>query len=79
MDALVALMSWFAWSWLVASTMSGDDLLECLQSGDWLTVLTGTQFGHIWLFRVIVSLVFGIILWLQSDSGGCYGIDRAVK
>ena len=44
--------------------MSGDDLIECLQSGDWLTVLTGTQFGHIWLFRVIVSLVFGIILWL---------------
>jgi putative copper export protein len=48
---LVALMSWFAWSWLVASTMTGDDLIECLQTGDWLTVLTGTQFGHIWLFR----------------------------
>src|SRR5208337_5379691 len=55
---LVALISWFGWSWLVASTMTGDDLIECLQSGDWLTVLTGTQFGHIWLFRVIVSLVF---------------------
>ena len=63
---LVALMSWFAWSWLVASTMTGDDLIECLQSGDWLTVLTGTQFGHIWLFRVIVSLVFGIILWMVA-------------
>jgi len=63
---LVALMSWFGWSWLVASTMSGDDLIECLQTGDWLTVLTGTQFGHIWLFRVIVSLVFGIILWLLA-------------
>src|ERR1700719_4198545 len=60
---LVALMSWFDWSWLVASTMTGDDLIECLQSGDWLTVLIGTQFGHIWLFRVIVSLIFGIILW----------------
>ena len=59
---LVALMSWFGWSWLVASTMTGDDLIETLQSGDWLTVLTGTQFGRIWLFRVIVSMVFGIIL-----------------
>src|ERR1700737_1817044 len=67
---LVALMSWFAWSWLVASTMNGDDLIECLQSGDWLTVLTATQFGHIWLFRVIVSLVFGIILWVMARTSG---------
>jgi putative copper resistance protein D len=63
---LVAISSWFAWSWLVASTMSGDDLIECLQSGDWWIVLTGTQFGHIWLFRLIVSVVFGIILWLAA-------------
>ena len=63
---LVAISSWFAWSWLVASTMSGDDLMECLQSGDWWIVLTGTQFGHIWLFRMIVNLVFGIILWLVA-------------
>jgi len=67
---LVALISWFGWSWLVASTMTGDDLIECLQSGDWLTVLTGTQFGHIWLFRVIVSLVFGIILWVVARTSG---------
>jgi copper resistance protein D len=67
---LVALMSWFAWSWLVASTMSGDGLIECLQTGDWLTVLTGTQFGHIWLFRVIISLVLGISLWLPARTSG---------
>jgi copper resistance protein D len=65
---LVALMSWFGWSWLVASTMTADDLIECLQSGDWLTVLVGTQFGHIWLFRVIVSLVFGIVLWVMAGT-----------
>ena len=63
---LVALFSWFAWSWLVASTMTGDNLIECLQTGDWLTVLTGTQFGHLWLFRMMVNLVFGINLWLAS-------------
>jgi putative copper resistance protein D len=67
---LVALLSWFGWSWLVASTMTGDDLIECLQSGDWLTVLAGAQFGHIWLFRVIVSLVFGIILWVTARTSG---------
>ena len=63
---LVAISSWFAWSWLVASTMSGDDLMECLQSGDWWIVLTATQFGHIWLFRMIVSLVFGMVLWVVA-------------
>ena len=67
---LVAFISWFGWSWLVASTMTGDDLIECLQSGDWLTVLTGTQFGHIWLFRMIVGLVFGIILWVVARRSG---------
>ena len=67
---LVALISWFAWSWLAASTMTGDDLVECFQTGDWLTVLTRTQFGHIWLLRVIVSLVFGIILWLAAWTSG---------
>jgi copper resistance protein D len=67
---LVTLMSWFAWSWLVASTMTGDDLIECLKSGDWLTVLTGTQFGHLWLFRIIVSLIFGIILWMVARTSG---------
>jgi putative copper resistance protein D len=65
---LVALITWFAWSWLVASTMTGDDLIECLQSGDWLTVLTETQFGHIWLFRLILSLAFGIILWVVART-----------
>jgi copper resistance protein D len=66
----VALISWFAWSWLAAATMTGDELIECFQTGDWLTVLTRTQFGHIWLFRVIVSLVFGIILWLAAWTSG---------
>jgi putative copper export protein len=65
---LVALVSWFAWSWLVASTMSGDGLVECLQSGDWLTVLTRTQFGYIWLFRVILGLVFGMFLWMGAQA-----------
>ena len=67
---LMALISWLAWSWLVASTMTGDDLVECLQSGDWLTVLTGTQFGHVWLFRVIISLVFATILWVVARTSG---------
>jgi copper resistance protein D len=64
---LLALLSWFAWSCLVASTMTGDNLIECLQTGDWLIVLTGTQFGHLWWFRMMVNLVFGINLWLMAS------------
>jgi copper resistance protein D len=66
----VALVSWLAWSWLVASTMSGDDLVQCWQTGDWLTVLTDTQFGHLWFFRVIVCVVFGITLWVATRTSG---------
>ena len=75
---LVALMSWFAWSWLVASTMTGDDLIECLQSGDWLTVLTGTQFGHIWLFRLTSAygqlLVSKLILFFAMVGFGAWNL-----
>jgi copper resistance protein D len=60
---LATLLSWFVWSWLVASTMTGEELMECLQNGDWWTVLATTQFGHIWLFRLLINLIIGIILW----------------
>jgi putative copper resistance protein D len=63
---LVVLLSWFVWSWLIASTMTGGDLLECLPSGDWLTVVTGTLFGQIWIFRMIIGLLIGIILLLPA-------------
>jgi copper resistance protein D len=67
---LMAFLSWFAWSWLVAASMTGDDLLKCFQSGDWSNVLTGTQFGRLWMFRATVSLVLGIILWAFSRTSG---------
>jgi putative copper resistance protein D len=70
---LVAFTSWFAWSWVLAATMCGDGLIESLQNGDCLTVLTGTQFGHLCLFRVIVSLVFGIVLWVAARTPGRRG------
>jgi copper resistance protein D len=74
---LVALVSWFAWSWLVASIMSGDDLVACLQNGDWVAILIGTQFGHTWLFRVIVYLLTAIILWVLTRSSGRQNLLRS--
>ena len=50
--------------------MSGDGLVESLQSGDWLSILTGTQFGHLWLFRMLVGLISWIILWVVTGRPG---------
>jgi copper resistance protein D len=63
-------VSWFVWSWLVASIMSGDDLVASLQSGDWVTILIETQFGHICLFRALVYLLIGAILWVSARRSG---------
>jgi putative copper resistance protein D len=73
-----ALISWFVWSWLLASMMSGDSLVESLQSSDWLSMLLVTQFGHIWLFRVIVSLVAGGILWMVARTPGHRSLLQAI-
>jgi putative copper resistance protein D len=50
--------------------MSGDSLVESLQAGDWLSILTGSQFGHLWLFRVFVGLVSGVVLWVVTRRPG---------
>jgi len=73
-----ALTSWFVWGLLVALAMTGDELIECLQTGHWLTVLTGTQFGHLWLFRLTVSLLLGILLWLSASRPGRGGYLPAI-
>jgi copper resistance protein D len=73
-----ALISWFVWSWLLASIMSGDSLVESLQSGDWLSMLIVTQFGHIWLFRVIASLVAVGILWMVARTPGQRSLLQAI-
>lgn len=75
---LTALISWFVWSWLLASMMSGDGLVESLESGDWLSILTTTHFGHLWLFRVFVGLVSGIILWVVTQRSGRRRLIRTI-
>jgi copper resistance protein D len=75
---LTALISWFVWSWLLASMMSGDGLVESLESGDWLSILTTTHFGHLWLFRMFVGLVSGIILWVVTQRPGRRRLIRTI-
>ena len=64
----IAQLSWIAWLWLVTASMSGEDMLACINPEALGTVLFVTQFGHLWLMRLVVSLVFGISLWLLARS-----------
>jgi len=60
----IAQISWLAWLLLVTASMSGEDLIACISSDALGTVLFSTQFGHLWLMRLIIGIVFGISLWL---------------
>jgi putative copper resistance protein D len=61
-----AQISWIAWLWLITASLSGEGLAACIGSGAIGTVLFSTQFGHLWLMRLVIGLVFGIGLWLSE-------------
>jgi copper resistance protein D len=61
-------ISWIAWLWLVTASMSGEDLIACINPDALGTVLFATQFGHLWLTRLIIGSVFGISLWLLART-----------
>ncbi|HEX6828555.1 MAG TPA: hypothetical protein VF104_06210, partial [Burkholderiales bacterium] len=48
----LALLSGMVWVWLLAASMSGQSLGEALRSGAIGTVLTRTNFGTVWVFRL---------------------------
>ena len=62
----IAQISWVAWLWLVTARMSGEDLIACINSDALSTVLFSTQFGHLWLMRLFIGVVFGISLYLPE-------------
>jgi putative copper export protein len=64
----IAQISWIAWLWLITALMSGEDIITRINSGALGTVLVVTQFGHLWLTRLVISLVFGISLWLLAHT-----------
>ena len=62
----IAQISWVAWLWLITAWMSGEDLIACINSDALSTVLFSTQFGHLWLIRLFIGVVFGTILYLAK-------------
>ena len=43
----IAQISWMAWLWLITASMSGEDMIACINSEAFGTVLFATQFGHL--------------------------------
>ena len=61
-------ISWIVWLWLITASMSGEDLIACISSDALGTVLFSTQFGHIWLMRLAIGMVFGISFWMLERT-----------
>jgi putative copper resistance protein D len=61
----LALVSGAAWLAATASTMSGEPLTALWSQGILLTVLTRTQFGQIWLFRLVLAALLGCCLLVR--------------
>lgn len=58
----VALASWLAWLAALASQMSGQPLAQALRPDVLATVLADTTFGHVWLGRLGLLVVSGLVL-----------------
>jgi putative copper resistance protein D len=51
-----------------SASMSGEDLISCLSSDALSTVLFSTEFGHLWLMRLAIGILFGIRFWMLERT-----------
>jgi putative copper resistance protein D len=73
----LAVLSGVAWLVALATTIGGQDLLAVMSNGTVWLLLTKTQFGHVWLARlVLAALLLGVWL-LQKQSVGLSAILAA--
>lgn len=63
---LLALVSGAAWLAANSSTMSGEPMADVLAHGLWMTVLTQTRFGRVWLLRLALAALLGCCFVAQS-------------
>jgi putative copper resistance protein D len=69
------IISSLLWLWAISAEMTALDLLTALSPENWFTVLSGTQFGHLWVFRITIALIIGFVLiagrratWIALDG-----------
>jgi putative copper export protein/mono/diheme cytochrome c family protein len=58
----LALCSGMAWLVAVSANMSGEPFADVLSQGVLPTVLTGTRFGQVWMWRFAVAVVLAVVL-----------------
>ena len=58
----LGIISSLLWLWTISAEMAGVELMAALSPEIWFTVLSGTQFGHLWVFRITVAVIFGLVL-----------------
>jgi len=58
----VGIISSLLWLWTISAEMAGVELMAALSPEIWFTVLSGTQFGHLWVFRITIMVIFGLVL-----------------
>jgi putative copper resistance protein D len=56
---LVQIISGGVWFWIVSADMSGNSLLDVLDFSLLKTIFGQTQFGQLWLWRMVIAFVLG--------------------
>jgi len=54
----VGIVSSLLWLWAASAAMTGVDLFAALLPENWFTVLSATEFGHLWVFRLAIAFFF---------------------
>lgn len=65
-----AVLSGAAWLVALATTIRGQDLPAVISNGTVWLLLTKTQFGHVWLVRLVLAAVLLGVWLLQEQSVG---------
>src|SRR5215831_6034678 len=63
---IVEIVSSLLGLWAISASMTRVDSVAALSPQIWSTVLFGTQFGHLWIIRSTIGLIFGLILWVNG-------------
>jgi putative copper resistance protein D len=66
---LVLLVSGLFGLWTQLATVTGRSLLQAVTVADLWSLLTSTQYGHVWTIRITLMVLLGGILWLRDVDG----------
>ena len=66
----VGIISSLLWLWSASAAIKGVNLFAALLPDNWFTVLSATEFGHLWVFRLAIALFFCVSLIATRRTAG---------